>query len=134
MRKVLIGVLLACAAAVSVAGPATAAPDTVQSGNCKNDEKTQDGDGITVRVWFKSWNTVCKVDRVAVYQNSAPRYGHFHVFGPDDFSQNSPVRSWARSEEFNTYPWFTTWGGDLWCGRFYDGNNNPMTRAICVTV
>lgn len=133
MRKSLVGVLLAIAAITGSFTPASAATETVSTG-CKTSMDDQENDGIQVTVWFTTFNGECYADRVNTGQTKQGKYGHFNMFGPDGFNKNSATQNWGTGNGYNEYPRFKTHPGDLWCARFYDGNNNPVTRAVCVTV
>lgn len=135
MRRIIVSALIAIVGLLSIATPASAgpAPVTAASG-CSTSHKSQSEDGITVDVTFTYANANCQVSRVQVYNYAGSRYGHFYLFGPDGWSSNSATKTWANGEPFTQYPWMLAWGGQLWCGKFFDGNLNPVTGNICVTV
>ncbi|WP_370946812.1 hypothetical protein AB5J62_04315 [Amycolatopsis sp. cg5] len=133
MRKTIAALLLAAAALTGSVTPASATTDTVSAG-CKTAKDSQENDGIIVTVWFTTFNGECYADRLNTGQTNQGRYGHFNLFGPDGFNRNSGTQQWGTGNGYNEYPRFKTWPGDLWCSRFYDGNNNPVTRPVCVTV
>ncbi|MFD8494342.1 hypothetical protein [Amycolatopsis sp. NPDC059657] len=133
MRKSIAAVLLALAAITGSVTPASAATETTAAG-CSTDMKAQADDGITVWVYYTTFSGECYVDRVLADRRLRNMYGHFNMFGPDGFYKDSVTKMWTTSDGYNEYPRFKTHPGDLWCAKFYDGNNNPVTRAVCVTV
>lgn len=133
MRKIIVGAVLALAAIGSSFTPASAETVTAAAA-CDDNMKEQRNDGIATVVWFKTEGSGCKVERIATYQRPVRKYGHFHVFGPNGYSRNSPTRWWERLEEYNEYPNAWTSAGQLWCSQFFDGNNNPVTTPVCITV
>ncbi|SDZ47020.1 hypothetical protein SAMN05421504_12112 [Amycolatopsis xylanica] len=135
MRKFIIGALIAFAGLAGLAAPASAAAAGPQSVQGCPGTKSQNNDGITVFVYFKEVTGSCVVSQVmASNMSGGSMYGHFYVWGPDGYATNSPTKTWGYTEGFITNPNYVARSGQLWCGKFYDGNNNPVTRNVCVTI
>lgn len=135
MRKLVLAVLavLAGLTLLSVPSTAQAAQSTKALVSCPGN-KTETGDGIAIKVDYVVYGSGCQVNHVQAWSASGSKYGHFNLFGPYGWSDNSPTKTWGWGEPYNSYPWVVAWPGHLWCAKFYDGNNQPVTNNICVTI
>ncbi|GAA3137053.1 hypothetical protein [Streptosporangium carneum] len=135
MRKIIVGLLVAFAGLALLAAPAAAqvAKPSKALVSCPG-SKSQTDDGITVRVYYVPYGNNCQVNHVQAWSAQGSKYGHFNLFGPYGWSDNSPTKSWGWGEPYDSYPWAIAWPGHLWCAKFYDGNNQPVTGNVCVTI
>ncbi|GAA2702640.1 hypothetical protein GCM10010412_100770 [Nonomuraea recticatena] len=137
MRTFITGALITLAALTSLAttpAAAQAATSNTAAAECNTSSKSQTNDGITVRVFFTNNGTDCYVYRVQALSAQGRKYGHFNLFGPNGWSVDSPTKWWEWGEHFAASRWTIAWPGHLWCGRFYNGDNQQVTGNVCVTV